>query len=528
LIDICKSFTAGPVLEPAVLVTRTIGNCSIASLKQTARLITCLVCSRARFSLIFAAAAIYGAFLTRTYYWDGVLFSLYIEGVARGQLPAGILFHPNHLLYSVLGFVLYKAALLCHLSLRAITVLQIFNAITGAITGYLLFCFAKRLTRSYPAALFCWVLFAFGATWWKFSTDADAYIVCILLLLLAVRFAADTPAKLWAVGICHVFAMLFHELAIFAYVPLVMAMVLNGRKLFIPAAYIASTAACVAGAYSIAYLYSDRMTYPALFAWVTSYSAESQVTHSVKQLFVSYLLSYGKLFAGGRLSLIRDYFSVPVCLALIVCVALIVWGVVVLRCAHEGAGTDAEIDVRTKRILWAWLLSFALFLAWWEPGSAFYKLFVWPPIVLLIGSYLAKRDRFRRVYGWVAIAAAIAAWNFGAFIFPHSHASADPVLTLAQTIGKQLPKNATIYYRVLDPDDWYLEYFAPGRIWTRLPPQISSVEQLKHSATGPVCLETTALDELERNEELQERIDPRRRWDLVNRQHNVRVECLKG
>ena len=482
--------------------------------------------------MVYITTAIYAAFLTRTYYWDGVLFSLSIEKAERGQLPAGILFHPNHLLYSALGLALYKAALFCHMSLRAITVLQIFNAIASATASYLLFSFAMWLTKSKPVALFCWVIFAFGATWWKFSTDADSYIIAILLLILAARFAAASSLRLVAVAVCHTLAMLFHELAVFAYVPLVAAILLDTRRprakrTWVSGAYIVSTAACVASVYSIAYLYSDRVTYPTLFSWVTSYSAESQVTHSMRQLFVSYLLSYGKLFVGGRFSLIRDYFSVPVCLALIVCVAFAAWGAVLLRRARDGVGI--ETGARTKRILWIWLLSFGLFLAWWEPSSAFYKLFVWPPVVLLIGCFIASRKQSQEaVYGWLAIAASIAAWNFAAFIYPHSHASADPVLTLAQTIDRQLPKNATIYYRILDPDDWYLEYFAPGRTWTMLPVEISSTEQLKHSATGPVCLETTALEQLEARAELRERIDPQHRWELVNRQHNVRVECLKS
>src|SRR5207248_1335087 len=104
-------------------------------------------------------------------------------------------------------------------------------------------------------------------------------------------------------------------------------------------------------------------------------------------------------------------------------------------------------------VLWAWFLPYAIFLVFWGPGSAFYKLFVWPPIVLLIGTYIASRKRLiDHLYAFEALALALAAWNFGAFIYPHSHASADPVLVFAQTLNQQLPTNATIYYRALDPD----------------------------------------------------------------------------
>ena len=175
----------------------------------------------------------------------------------------------------------------------------------------------------------------------------------------------------------------------------------------------------------------------------------------------------------------------------------------------------------------------AIFLACWDPGSAFHKLFVWPPIVLLIGAYIASRKRLNQhVYAFHALAVAIGAWNFGAFIYPHSHASADPVLVFAQTVDRQLPRNATVYYHVLAPDDWYLKYFAPGRKWSPLPSRVELWKQhVLRPTHGPVCLETTALDELDKHPQaspIRFEIDPARRWDLVNSKHNVRLECLKS
>src|SRR6185437_13317402 len=82
-------------------------------------------------------------------------------------------------------------------------------------------------------------------------------------------------------------------------------------------------------------------------------------------------------------------------------------------------------DNRAIFVLWMWFLPYAIFLASWQPGSAFYKLFVWPPIVLLIAAYLASRKSLNlHVYAFNALTIAIAAWNFAAFIYPHSHPSA--------------------------------------------------------------------------------------------------------
>lgn len=472
--------------------------------------------------LFVAMLLLYAFFPTRTHYWDGVLFALNIEGVHRDELPVGVLFHPNHLLYSALGYAFYQLFLACGLSIRAMTALQIANIALAALTAWIIFTFARRLTTSSWIAFFCAILFAFGATWWKFSTDADAYVIAVLFLLIAVQFVARERLRLLPAAVFQILAMLFHELAVFAYAPAIAAIIFDkqrskGNRLLISCVYVISTAACVAAIYFVAYQYSDHTTYPSLLSWTTSRSTTSQTTHGVKQLG-GYVLSYVKLFAGGKLSMVRDFFSMAEALAFAACLASIVWAVYLFR--RPATKPASQVERRPVSILWAWLLPYAIFFVWWEPASAFYKLFVWPPIVLLIGIYAARQ----RPRGFLAIAFGLTAWNFGAFVFPHSHASADPVLALAKQIDGQLPKNATVYYEVFSPDDWYLAYFAPGRKWTKLP---SAPHAQLESTTGPVCLETTALDRMEKAYGSVLAIDPALRWDLVNRQHNVRLECLK-
>lgn len=446
---------------------------------------------------------LYLPFLTRTYYWDGVLFALDIERVHQGELPASILFHPNHLLYSGLGYVCYSMLRACGIHLRAITVLQFLNVAVSATAGYVLYGQAKRLTRSAGVALFCWLLFTFGATWWKFSTDANSYILSVFLIILAIRFVMNEPPKIVAAAVCHTLAMLFHELAIFVYAPIMAAILLDrrsvGGRLARVVGYGAGTSAVVTAAYLVGYSYADRTAAPTLLRWISSYSHESGFTQSLTQLINLYLLSYVKLFAGGKLIFLRDYFSAAVVIGLIVCAGALVSAVRLYRVA-----AFAERRPNTA-VLWIWLISSALFLAIWDPGSAFHKLFVWPPIVLLIGCYVRTRAA-------LALAIALGAWNFAAFIYPHAHDSAFPVLALARTVDRELPKNATVYYNQFIPDDWYLDYFAPGRRWDQLPVK---------EKTGPVCMETTAL------EAVHPETDPLRRWDLINSQHHIRLECLK-
>ena len=469
--------------------------------------------------LFWGLVLVYAAFLTRTYYWDGVLFSLYIEKVDNAELPPSVLFHPNHLLYSGFGYLLYSFVHGSNLQLRAITLLQLINVLASSGAAVLIFALTKRLSKSNGLAIVCCLLFAFGATWWKFSTDADSYVLSVLLLLLAVNFLLSEESSLLLAGVCHSLAMLFHELAVFAYAPVVVAIFLEVRPRSVrirqACGYVLGTAGCVALIYCLAYLLAGRASGRTFFGWVTSFSAESQMIHSWRQVFIGYPASYLKLLAGGKLSLIRDYLSLPVIAALVSSLAALATGAWLMRYPKWESGF--LIDRRTKMVFWAWILPYLLFLSWWEPRSAFYKLFIWPPLVLLLGCFIAERSPWAsRIRAMIAFSAALAAWNFGAFIFPHSHSSADPILALAEAINRELPKDATVYYKVLSPDDWYLQYFAPGRRWLQL---LSDKRSLQGAETQPICFETTAL------ESVNIKINTQRAWQLVNSKHNVRLAC---
>ena len=102
--------------------------------------------------------------------------------------------------------------------------------------------------------------------------------------------------------------MLFHELAVFTYFPVIAAIALDSRRskskqILDLIAYAIGTGACVSAAYFLCYSQTDRATYPSLFAWITSYASDSGFTHSLAQITGSYLASYIKLFPGRQAQL---------------------------------------------------------------------------------------------------------------------------------------------------------------------------------------------------------------------------------
>lgn len=473
-------------------------------------------------ALAAGLAVLYLCFLTASHYWDGVLFSLYIEKVAEGVLPAPTLLHPNHLLYSPLGYSFYQFLHFLRLPVRAISALQFINVLASVCCSVLVFRICRRSFGSPHLARSCTLLFALGATWWKFSTDADAYIISVLFCVAAIGCVLTTQVRLVTAGVCLTAAMLFHQLAVLGYIPIVAAIWCERRgiqeRVRRALTFVSPTAACVAATYYVAYIWthSDQST-RSFMQWVISVSKDTKTTQSFRQLLASNAASYLKLFGGGKLGLIRDFLSPPMVIALLICVACATATVTsALRTRTTAPSAPGEMYRRTRIVLWSWVAVYFVFLSWFEPGNAFYKLFAWPPIVVLIGSYLDGHESASKAFLWFTLG--LASWNFAAFIYPHSHVEADPVLSVAKRVDKELPKAATVYYKALSPDDWYLEYFAPGRRWEPL----GSPDTIrKASPVAPVCFESTALPYV------QAETDPSLSWRLVNSQHNIRLECVK-
>src|SRR5215813_7844099 len=112
---------------------------------------------KARTTLVVFCACLLLYLLTPTanFYWDGVTFALQIEKVASGARDASLLFHQNHLLYNALGYVLYRAVNAVGLSVRALRVLQVSNAVFAAAAVVICYWCARRLTANRRASLLC-------------------------------------------------------------------------------------------------------------------------------------------------------------------------------------------------------------------------------------------------------------------------------------------------------------------------------------------------------------------------------------
>ena len=177
---------------------------------------------------VFAA---YAVLPTQNYYWDGVSFAQDIEQAggfgSRSFWPS--LIRPNHLLYDSVGYLAWIALRGLGLHVRAITVLQAINMVLAAVCVFILQRTLLRLTQSAYLSTTLTLLFAFSAVFWRFATDADAYIPSVLFLVASfhVLCTSSKPRPL-LVGILHAGAMLIHQLAIFFFPAAALGIYLKG------------------------------------------------------------------------------------------------------------------------------------------------------------------------------------------------------------------------------------------------------------------------------------------------------------
>src|SRR5690348_2057989 len=167
--------------------------------------------------LSLGLVALYLAFPTKAYYWDGVVFAQAIED-ARGVNVS--LAHPNHLVYNFAGYFFYRLLRGPGFgpNVRAITALQILNSILSAGCAAILFLILRDTLRSTYLNVCLTLLFALSATWWKFSTDANAYVPSVFFLLVSFYLVLpDRKPRPVLLGLSFFAAMCFHELAVIAF-----------------------------------------------------------------------------------------------------------------------------------------------------------------------------------------------------------------------------------------------------------------------------------------------------------------------
>ena len=407
----------------------------------------------ARGALLALPLILYLAVPTRNFYWDGVAFAVNIEK----HLPFGSLVHPSHLLYAPWGAWLFWIVEALGIHTRALFVLQAANGVLAGLCVILLYRSIRRRNTPAGLALAGVFLFAFSATWWKFASDANAYVPSITLLLCAdVLLQRRRPAV--ASGLAHAGAMLFHELAIL-FLPVALFRLRNSRRSM--ATYLAAAFLPVVPAYVVAYRAALRegMAKGGLLEWITSHSSDSGFSFALGTNAVLTARGTARLLFGGRLG---DFVGDPLALAArtFLALAAIVFAVCVWRATREAAASRLP---RLPLYAALWAAIYITFLFFWMPTNTFYRLFYLPPLVMVVIGMLRPTARTRDAL-W-AFAAVLLLWNFSFAVYPQSRSEYNVPLRFALAQGGKWPGGTRILFRRFHPDLWIISYFNEQVAW---------------------------------------------------------------
>jgi hypothetical protein len=466
--------------------------------------------------LIFIAlVALYLAFPTRNYYWDGIAFAQTIEDANHLNTT---LIHPNHLIYNVVGYVFYHLLLALGFSVRAITALQVLNSILSAMAAVVLFVILKQTLRSLYLATFLTFLFALSATWWKFSTDGDAYIISVLFLLLSFYLILpDHRSRPFLVAVLFTVSICFHQLAIF-FGPVIVAGLLfqevqvdSKRRVSSVLKFgLLSFVLTSAAYFSCFYVATHKLDLAAFARWITSYSPDASFTFNVGDDLRYTLRGHARLFLNGRFNLIKGLVN-PFILILIASLAICFCALCYFVFKNFSRPTLKSLrslmnNSRTRPLVLLsamWTVIYLAFLFVWLPHNTFYRLFYLPALILLVGLIASARYDFatyRPTYRLATFTVAMVIANFLFLIFPYSHAEKFPPTRFALEMNKEWPSGTVIFYNLENSDKSLVRYFAPATTWTLVDNPIPGMldNQLNeiYARGSIVWLETTAIDRL--------------------------------
>jgi hypothetical protein len=385
----------------------------------------------------------------------------------------------------------------------------------AVLSAFVFFLILNASLRNRRLSLILALLFAFSATWWKFSTDAVAYVPAVLFLLVTFYLLLpDRPprpllvALVFSAGICvHQIAVIFYPvtaLGLWLQTPSLAAR----RRVWLIIQ--SGSVACLLtiGAYCAA-LYARRGAFDTreFFHWITYHPSDSNFTFNLISGSLYTLRGQVRLFVGGRFNYLAGLVnpvSIALLLFLLVLIGALVFNLLPIRKRPAGYNAVAlrqPIETRALMLLCAtWILCYNAFLFVWLPFHTFYRLFYLPALVLLVGILLVTKTRMdqtklRRI---ALLTAIMATTNFLFLIFPYAHVQKNPPLQLALEMNKVWLPGTIIFYGSSNPDNRLFNYFNPATEWRQLTPaewnKLEGELQSMHAQTHSAWLDVTAAE----------------------------------
>jgi len=293
------------------------------------------------------------------------------------------LFHPHHLLYNLLGFVIYK--MFSFTGLGSMKILSLFNSLIAASTLMLIYNIVRHRSGRIQAALAS-ILAGSMFTFWYCATSVEVNMIALFFLFLAFYYLivkTDLPLSPWLVYLFLCVGMLFHQHIALAGIPILIYYIIEFKsfgKAIKPA-----HPGVLAGALIylvVAIQHAAEKNIVGIYNWATSYAHLGVWGKFQLSAFRETIWGNLKLFFGGEK--IREIFYAGNCdYSTVIYIASIIL---------VFAGM-AYLFIRSLRLLikqrdsamitlLALIIMYALFAFWWAPSDDGFWLY--PAIILIL------------------------------------------------------------------------------------------------------------------------------------------------
>ena len=403
----------------------------------------------------------------------------YAVGIREGDTDAAVL-HAHHLLWGAIGWVGHNAALALGFDGGALEVLQVQNALTGAVGIGLLWWWLRSIGWPVLACVSACGVLAFSYAYWFYSSETEVYVMsaAMLVLCLAASYRAmrDPTVRNFALlGLASGLAVLAHDTnGLFGLVAGVVLVASRGdaprgelvrRGL----AYAAVAVVLVVPAYTAAVLVNGYDTPRKAYDWITGYTHSSEwgetrasqvpkaVAGAARSLVGGHYVFSNDTLAdpldrlGGRNPreerfLMRDFppwLAVVLLLPTALVAALLAAGGVAVARGRKRLG---ERDRAIALVCVAWAVIYGVFAVWWDPLNVEFWIVVWIPLAVLAGLPFAGDEAPAPRRARVGVAALVG------------------LLFLVNLVGSILPQTSEDDDYWHARNSWYDREVAPGDV----------------------------------------------------------------
>jgi len=389
---------------------------------------------------------LYLSFPSSLHLFDGVACAIAVE---LGDFKH--LVHGNHLLYGLAGYLFHRLLLIAGIKLSALWALQVFDSVLGAAAAGLFCSVLRRSGAGRFASLLCSLGLGVSHAYWKWSVEANAYVLGAFFLLLCLREALSPRPGPYRLALWHSLAMLS----------------VGANALFAPVALLALWRAPAAGRdprmESAKYLVAAGAAVLAGYVAAAVLWVQPETVEEAKL----WLLGSGALGPHrtwrwhGRDTVAQNLLDWIAASGGAVCKAS--WLGAPLWLAALAAPWLADLsDWPLLASGWLWLLSYAPLFMFWEPYTLIYRVSDMPALWLAaapLAARLGRRPWWKALLA--AYAAAVLAVNLRSAFLPDSRPENNSALQEALWVASVTPPTAWI--AAAGDDQVYLPYFAHRR-----------------------------------------------------------------